>query len=146
MDTARLTLLRRVMIGALLLVVFALASGFSGCPASYSNPNGGGGGLNPGAVVATPNPLTLTCMTGATFSASQIYYSGSFTPSGVDGAKITITPTSPPNTFVVKAVIGTPFTTSFTVSGGGGMQTTENITGMGCACVRHHDMWQSSRH
>jgi hypothetical protein len=143
MDSVNLTILRRVGIGAILLVVFALASGFGGCPASYSNP-GGGGGLNPGAVVATPNPLSLPCATNETFSVSQIYYSGSFTPSGVDGTKITVTATSPPNTFVVHALDNSTYTTTFIVTGGGGMTTTETINNIGCTCVRHHDMWGSA--
>jgi hypothetical protein len=144
MDSVSLTILRRVATGAILFVVFALASGFGGCPASYSNLFNGGGSPTPGMVVATPNPLTIPCM-DETFSVSQIYYSGSFTPSGVDGTKITVTATSPPNTFVVHSMIGTGFTTSFTITGGGGMTTTENITSNVCVCVRHHDMW-GTRH
>jgi hypothetical protein len=42
-------------------------------------------------------------------------------------------------------VIGTPFTTSFTITGGGGMTTTETINASGCTCVRHHDMWATHR-
>jgi hypothetical protein len=142
MDTARFTILRRVTFGAILVAVFALASGFTGCP-SYSN-LGGGGGTNPGSVMATPNPLTLSCV-DTTFSVSQIYYSGAFTPSGVDATKITVTATSPPNTFLVHQVSGAAFTTSFIVTGGGGMQTTESVNAASCACVRHHDMWQHAR-
>jgi hypothetical protein len=140
MHSSSLIILRRVATGAVLFVVFALASGFSGCPASYSNLLGGSNSPSPGTVLATPNPLTIPCA-DETFSVSQIYYSGSFTPSGVDGTKITVTATSPPNTFVVHSLIGTGFTTSFTITGGGGMTTTENITSNACLCVRHHDMW-----
>jgi hypothetical protein len=146
MNSARLTFLGRIGFGVILIAVFALASGFGGCPASYSNLFNGGGSPSPGAVVPTPNPLALTCLTDATFSVSQIYYSGAFTPSGVDATKITVTATSPPNTFVVHAVTGTSFSTSFIVTGGGGMQTTEMINATGCTCVRHHDMWGSSHH
>jgi hypothetical protein len=144
MNSASLTILRRVGIGAILLVVFALASGFGGCPASYSNLLGGGS-PSPGMVVATPNPLSLPCATNETFSVSQIYYSGSFTPSGVDGTKITVTATSPPNTFVVHALDNSTYTTTFIVTGGGGMTTTETINNIGCVCVRHHDMWATHR-
>ena len=143
MRSARLTFLGRLGFGVLLIAVFAIASGFSGCPTSYSSLFNGGASPSPGAVVPTPNPLSLPCATNETFSVSQLYYSGAFTPSGVDGTKITVTATSPPNTFVVHALDNSSYTTTFIITGGGGMTATETINNVGCVCVRHHDMWSS---
>ena len=142
MANANVELWRRAVFVAGVVVVFALASGFGGCP-GYSSPGNGYGPTNPpfGAVVATPNPLNLTCGTDGTFAVSQLYYSGSFTPSGFNMSDITVTATSPPNTFVVHALVGTSFSTGITMTGGGSMSTVENVSFPGCVCVRHHDMW-----
>jgi hypothetical protein len=145
MNTARLTILRRVTVGAILFAVFALASGFSGCP-GYKTP---GGGSIFGQVVPNPNMLTIDdAHLMPTFSVSQTYYSGSFSATSNKATVASPAPTSPPDTFVVSGCSNlTGGTATITVTGGGGMTGTVAVTNNHlCNCVRHHDMWQSSRH
>ena len=141
MVKADIVLLRRTAFIAALLTVFALASGFGSC-SGYSN---SGISYNPnyGRVVATPNPLNMGACTSAPFSVSQAYYSGSFTAVSNNAGIVTVAPTSPANTFKVTGV--SSGVTTITVTGGGGMQTSESVNAGVCICVRHHDMWSGSR-
>ncbi|HXM19218.1 MAG TPA: hypothetical protein VN934_10495 [Candidatus Tumulicola sp.] len=130
---------KQVAIGAVLVGIAVAASGFGSC-SGYSPP-----GPIFGAVVATPNPLTVNCQ--ATFSVSQVGYGGPFGATS-NNANVTVAATSPPNTFLVMEPSGT-FTgaATITVTGYAGGQTTENLNVTSpCLCVRHHDMWGTRKH
>lgn len=135
---AGLTHWKQIAIGAVLVGIALAASGFGSC-GGYSTP-----GPLFGAVVATPNPLTVNC--SATFSVSQAGYGGPFGATS-NNANVTVTATSPPNTFLVMVPSGS-FTgaATITVTGYAGGQTTENLNVTSpCVCVRHHDMWENAR-
>jgi len=141
MANANSATLRRVAFGFGLFIVFALASGFSGCPVTYNN----NPASNYGAVVASPNPLTMGC-TG-TFSVTQAYYAGPFS-TNYNASLITVTPTASPapNSFAVAPMGGSPATVPITLTGAAGLQGIENVALTGCTpCVRHHDMWGSAQ-
>jgi VCBS repeat-containing protein len=119
--------------GLIALAVF-LAGGLSACSASGTAPLG--------AVIATPNSITFTCLTAtATFSVSQQNYSGSFTAVSNNTSDATVAPGTQPNTFVVTSQAGAGQTTTITVTGGGSMTTSVMVTDPICVCRRHHDMW-----
>lgn len=133
-----LTLWKQIAIAILLVGIAAAASGFGSC-SGYSS-------LNPafGPVVVNPNPMAFACTPGP-FTASQAYYTGSFTAVSADTSKVTVAATSPPNTFVATRATLAPTSTTITVTGGAGVQTVVNVSFGGCICVRHHDMWGNAR-
>ncbi len=117
-------------------LILALAL-LSGCPGNVAN------GVTVGAVTLNPTSAALSCgTTTATFTASQVNFSGPFTAVSADTTQDTVAAGPGTNQFTVTdANVGSSGSVSITVTGAGGQTAVFTANNTACVCMRHHDTW-----
>jgi hypothetical protein len=126
---------RRALLWLIGFSVFAITTGFGSCSNNVILPTFG-------PVQLSPSTLTFGCLSSPQpFVATQVNFSGTFQAQSNNMAVATVAATSPPGTFVVTSQTSATASTTITVTGGGGITGTENVSVQGCPCVRHRDMW-----